>query len=59
MSAHLNVGGQMGGYNLEENTDPEFVNSVYRIIQKFVVYLMAYFRLDTTNNLCFLCFGIF
>ena len=34
MSAHLNVGGQMGGYNLEENTDPEFVNSVYNIFNK-------------------------
>ena len=24
----------MGGYNLEENTDPEFVNSVYNIFNK-------------------------
>ena len=34
MSAHLNVSGQVGGYNLENNTDPEFFNSVYNIFSK-------------------------
>ena len=34
MSAHLNVSTQVGGYNLEDNTDPEFANSVYNIFDK-------------------------
>ena len=60
MSAHLNVSGQVGGYNLEENTDPEFANSVYNIFDKdapesetdtrYVVYLLPERRIaeDTT-----------
>ena len=60
MSAHLNVSGQVGGYNLEENTDPEFANSVYNIFDKdapesetdkrYVVYLLPERRVaeDTT-----------
>ena len=34
MSAHLDVGKQVGGFNLETNTDPEFDNSIYNIFDK-------------------------
>ena len=34
MSAHLDTGKQLGGFNLETNTNPEFDTSVYNIFDK-------------------------